>query len=143
MRISLRAAARGNGAEGGAAPGAGFPTSWSREPGRARLRTWVLDGAAAAGVTLLAVVGTAGRAAADVTAPSPVEPPGTEGLTMLLSWAMWLVTFAGVIGVLIAGGSMMVAQRQGHGAEQASKLGWVLAGCCAAAAAAPIVNVLL
>jgi hypothetical protein len=93
--------------------------------------------------TLLAVGMTAGSAAADVTAPAPVEPPGTEGLGTLLSWAMWLVTFAGIVGVFIAAGSMMLSHRRGEGGEQASKLGWVLGGCCVAAAAAPIVNVLL
>ena len=37
----------------------------------------------------------------------------------------------------------VLAHRRGEGGEQASRLGWVLAGCCVAAAAAPIVNVLL
>ncbi len=92
---------------------------------------------------MLATVLVAGPAAADVGAPSPTRPPGTEGLDTLLSWGMWLVTFAGIVGVLIAAGSMMLAHRRGEGGEQASKLGWVLAGCCMAAAAAPIVNVLL
>lgn len=93
--------------------------------------------------TVLAMGLAAGPAAADVTAPSPTRPPGTEGLDTLLGWGMWLVTLAGIVGVLIAAGSMMLAHRRGEGGEQASKLGWVLAGCCVAAAAAPIVNVLL
>ena len=82
-------------------------------------------------------------AAADVTQPSPVRPPGTEGLTTLLNWGMWLVTFAGIVGVLIAAGSMMLAHRRGEGSEQAAKLGWVMGGCCVAAASASVVNVLL
>jgi hypothetical protein len=56
---------------------------------------------------------------------------------------MWIVTFAGIVGVLIAAGSMMISHRRGEGGEQASKLGWVMGGCCVAAAAGPIVNVLL
>jgi hypothetical protein len=94
---------------------------------------------AAAGVLLAG----AGPAAADITPPSPSRPPGTEGLTTLLNWGMWVVTFAAIIGVLIAAGSMMLSHRRGEGGEQASKLGWVLGGCCVAAAAGPIVNVLL
>ena len=45
--------------------------------------------------------------------------------------------------MLIAAGSMMISHRRGEGGEQASKLGWVMGGCCVAAAAGPIVNVLL
>ncbi len=92
-------------------------------------------------VGLLAL--SAAPAAADVNSPTPQRPPGTEGLTTLMNWGMWVVTFAGIIGVLIAAASMMLAHRRGEGGEQASRLGWVLAGCCVAAAAAPIVNVLL
>ena len=97
-------------------------------------------------VTLGAVLAmglAVGPAAADVTAPSPTRPPGTEGLDTLLNWGMWLVTLAGIVGVLIAAGSMMLAHRRGEGGEQASKLGWVLGGCCVAAASASLVNVLL
>lgn len=86
---------------------------------------------------------SAGPAAADITPPSPSRPPGTEGLTTLLNWGMWVVTFAGIVGVLIAAGSMMISHRRGEGGEQASRLGWVMGGCCVAAAAGPIVNVLL
>jgi hypothetical protein len=84
-----------------------------------------------------------GPAAADITAPSPEQPPGTQGLSTLLNWALWLVTFAAVIGVFITAGSMMLAHRRGEGSEQAAKLGWVLGGCVAAAGASAIVNTLL
>jgi hypothetical protein len=89
------------------------------------------------------LAGPAAPAAADIPDPSPVRPPGTEGLTTLLSWGMWLVTFAGIVGVLISAGSMMLAHRRGEGGEQAARLGWVLGGCCVAAAGASMVNVLL
>jgi hypothetical protein len=95
-------------------------------------------------VAAVGLVGlSAGPAAADIPPPSPARPPGTEGLTTLLNWGMWIVTFAGIVGVLIAAGSMMISHRRGEGGEQASKLGWVMGGCCVAAAAGPIVNVLL
>lgn len=80
---------------------------------------------------------------ADVSAPTPVQPPGTAGLATLLNWGLWLVTFAAVVGVFIAAGSMMLASRRGEGSEQAAKLGWVAAGCVAAGGASAIVNVLL
>ena len=57
---------------------------------------------------------TATPAAADVSQPTPIRPPGTEGLTTLLNWGMWLVTFAGIVGVLISAGSMMLAHRRGQ-----------------------------
>jgi hypothetical protein len=94
-------------------------------------------------VAVCLLVLSAGPAAADITPPSPSRPPGTEGLTTLLNWGMWLVTFAGIVGVFIAAGSMMLSHRRGEGGEQASKLGWVLGGCCVAAAAGPVVNMLL
>ena len=103
-----------------------------------------LVGRITAPVLAAALVGlSAGPAAADITPPTPTRPPGTEGLTTLLNWGMWVVTFAGIVGVLIAAGSMMISHRRGEGGEQAAKLGWVMGGCCVAAAAGPIVNVLL
>ena len=103
-----------------------------------------LVGRITAPVLAVALVGlSAGPAAADITQPSPVRPPGTEGLTTLLSWGMYLIAFAGIVGVLIASGSMMLSNRRGEGGEQAAKLGWVMGGCIVAAASASIVNVLL
>ena len=93
--------------------------------------------------TAATLVLAASPASADVSQPTPIRPPGTEGLTTLLNWGMWLVTFAGIIGVLITAGSMMLAHRRGEGSEQAAKLGWVMGGCCVAAASASVVNVLL
>lgn len=105
-------------------------TGWGRRTAAPALAVWLL-------------VLSAGPAAADISPPSPSRPPGTEGLTTLLNWGMWLVTFAGIVGVFIAAGSMMLSHRRGEGGEQASKLGWVLGGCCVAAAAGPVVNMLL
>jgi hypothetical protein len=96
-----------------------------------------------AALTTLLLLVPASPALADVPDPTPTRPPGTEGLTTLLNWGMWLVTFAGIVGVLISAASMMLAHRRGEGGEQAAKLGWVLGGCCIAAAGASMVNVLL
>lgn len=96
-----------------------------------------------AAATTFLLIAPASSATADVPGPTPTRPPGTEGLTTLLNWGMWLVTFAGIVGVLISAGSMMLAHRRGEGGEQAAKLGWVLGGCCVAAASASVVNVLL
>ena len=95
------------------------------------------------GVSAVLLVAASGPAAADVPQPSPLRPPGTEGLSTILSWGMWLITFAGIVGVLIAAGSMMLSHRRGEGGEQASKLGWVMGGCVVAAASSSVVNVLL
>jgi hypothetical protein len=75
--------------------------------------------------------------------PNASQPPGAEKLTKILNWGMWLVIFAAVIGIFITAGMMAVSYNQGRGGDHMGRLGYVLAGCVLAGAAAGIVNALI
>ena len=81
--------------------------------------------------------------AADIPAPTAVQPPGTEGLTTILGWIAWGVTFLCVVGVFFVAGSMAFAHRRGEGSEAVGKLGWVMGACILGASATSLVNVLI
>ena len=81
--------------------------------------------------------------AADIPAPTGIQPPGTEGLTTILGWIAWGVTFLCVVGVFFVAGSMAFAHRRGEGSEAVGKLGWVLGACILGASATSLVNVLI
>jgi type IV secretory pathway VirB2 component (pilin) len=67
-------------------------------------------------------------------------PPGSEGLLTILSWAAWIALALGVLGVIIAGITMMIQTRRGEGGEGLARLGWVLAGCVIVAGASGLVT---
>ena len=81
--------------------------------------------------------------AADIPAPTAIQPPGTEGLTTILGWIAWGVTFLCVVGVFFVAGSMAFAHRRGEGSEAVGKLGWVMGACILGASATSLVNVLI
>ena len=81
--------------------------------------------------------------AVDIPAPIGVQPPGTEGLTTILGWIAWGVTFLCVVGVFFVAGSMAFAHRRGEGSEAVGKLGWVMGACILGASATSLVNVLI
>ncbi len=80
---------------------------------------------------------------ADIPQPTGVQPPGTTGLSMVLNWTFWGVTFLCVVGVLMVAGAMAVAHRRGEGGEHLAKLGWVMGACVLGAAGAQLVNTLV
>lgn len=67
-------------------------------------------------------------------------PPGSEGLLTILKWAAWIALALGVLGVIIAGITMMIQTRRGEGGEGLARLGWVLAGCVIVAGASGLVT---
>ena len=81
--------------------------------------------------------------AQDIPQPTGVQPPGTEGLTTILGWIAWGVTFLCVVGVFFVAGSMAFAHRRGEGSEAVGKLGWVMGACILGASATSLVNVLI
>lgn len=81
--------------------------------------------------------------AQDIPRPTGVQPPGTEGLTTILGWIAWGVTFLCVVGVFFVAGSMAFAHRRGEGSEAVGKLGWVMGACILGASATSLVNVLI
>lgn len=82
-------------------------------------------------------------AAGNIPSPHGEQPPGTAGLTTVLNWTFWGVTFLCVVGVLMVAGAMAVSHRRGEGGEHLAKLGWVLGACVLGAAGAQLVNILV
>ncbi len=67
-------------------------------------------------------------------------PPGSEGLVTILGWAAWIALAIGVLGVIIAGITMMIQVRRGEGGEGLARLGWTLAGCIVVVGASGLVQ---
>ncbi len=93
--------------------------------------------------TSLLASGRSRLSAADIPAPTGIQPPGTEGLTTILGWIAWGVTFLCVVGVFFVAGSMAFAHRRGEGSEAVGQLGWVMGACILGASATSLVNVLI
>ena len=89
------------------------------------------------------VTGHGHQLAGNIPTPVGVQPPGTQGLTTILSWIAWAVTFLCVVGVFFVAGSMAFAHRRGEGSEAIGKLGWVMGACILGASATSLVNVLI
>lgn len=60
--------------------------------------------------------------------PGPVQPPGTGGVSTIISWLKW-IGFAVVGGAIVVGGIMIaVAFRRGEGGDALAKVLWPMAG---------------
>jgi hypothetical protein len=84
----------------------------------------------AANAALEAPVGTSLAVTDAVTGP----------LNIVLGWIAWLVTAAGVGGLLIVGTRMALAVRTGDGEEHLSQFLTVMGACVIGATAGPIVS---
>lgn len=79
---------------------------------------------------------------ADVPNPSPVQPPGTEGIDTLLGWLMW-GGFAVCVGALIAVGILVaISLGRGEGGHVSGKILLPLAGAIIIGAASGVIGLL-
>lgn len=58
--------------------------------------------------------------------PSPEQPPGTGGITTIISWAKWIAYAIAGIGIIFVAIRMAIQHRRGEGGEHLGSLGWVL-----------------
>ncbi len=75
--------------------------------------------------------------------PAPAAPPGVGELAeQLISWLKWGVLAAGMVGILICAGMIILGRRQRSGLAQEGLLGsvWVLGGLALASVAALVVG---
>lgn len=67
-------------------------------------------------------------------------PPWAKSLKALLSWGIWMATFACIVGVLIVGARMAILHSRGEAAQHLAGLFWVLFGGVLVAGAAALMS---
>jgi hypothetical protein len=84
-------------------------------------------------------------APSDKNSPPPIkiDPSVHDNLDYVLGIMAWLVTAAGVAGLLFIGVRMAIAVRNGDGEEHVREFVMVMCACVLGAAAGPVVNFLL
>ncbi|RUQ19814.1 hypothetical protein [Kocuria sp. HSID16901] len=86
----------------------------------------------------------AGALLADVPDPGQGEaPPGSEKFTVVLKWAVWIVTALGVLGIIIIGGKLAIDNQRGRPQEHGMALGLTIVGCILATIAAQVVRMFI
>lgn len=73
--------------------------------------------------------------------PAPVAPPGVEGpVSTVLNWMMWGGLAAVILGFIIAGIALAIANSRGEGHENVKKIGYVIGGAVLIASAGMLGN---
>ena len=85
----------------------------------------------------------AGAVLGTIPDPTPVQPPGTEGLLDIMGWVKWIALAICIIGLIVAGAMMAVQSRRGEGGEHAGKIGMALGGVIVISAAGALVGFLM
>lgn len=74
--------------------------------------------------------------------PDPVQPPGTEGVTTILSWLKW-IGYVVIGGAIIIGGTLIaISFRRGEGHDALPKILWPMAGAIVIGAGAAWITTL-
>lgn len=74
--------------------------------------------------------------------PDPVQPPGTGGVTVVLSWLKW-IGYVVVGGAIIVGGIMIAVNfRRGEGHDAITKIIWPMAGAIIIGGGAALIGIL-
>lgn len=79
--------------------------------------------------------------AAVIPNPTPQQPPGTEGFTIILNWIAWAVIIMGVAGFLSSAGYLAFASFTGREINGFKGLVIALIVCILAVSAGTIINV--
>ncbi|MGL4340143.1 MAG: hypothetical protein ACRCSP_06955 [Rhodoglobus sp.] len=75
-----------------------------------------------------AVTDFAAIAPTEIPDPEPVQPPGTEGVTVIMAWLKW-VGYAVVGGSVLVGGILIALSfRRGDGHDALPKVLWPMLG---------------
>jgi hypothetical protein len=74
--------------------------------------------------------------------PDPVQPPGTEGVTTILSWLKW-IGYVVIGGAIIIGGTLIaISFRRGEGHDALPKILWPMGGAIVIGAGAAWITTL-
>lgn len=72
--------------------------------------------------------------------PDPIQPPGTEGVTVVLSWLKW-IGYAIIGGAIIVGGILIgISFKRGEGHDALPKILWPMAGAIVIGAGVAMVS---
>jgi hypothetical protein len=95
-------------------------------------------------MNLLATLYTiAGVVLTQIPDPDPVQPPGTDGFTLAISWIKWIGFALAGVGIVIVAIRMFFSSRRGEGGEHVGALGWILGGVIIIGAGAGIIGALM
>lgn len=93
--------------------------------------------------TLPAIAAELGAAILALPEPTPEQPPGTEGLSTVMNWIMW-IGYMTALGALIVGGIMLaVSGRRGEGQDAVKRILFPIGGAIVIGAAVGVIGMFM
>jgi hypothetical protein len=95
---------------------------------------------------VVGLLDTAQQVLAQPPDPDPVAPPGMQEVAdQFLGWGKWILIVAGVLGMFICAGMMIIGRRNrsATAVDGAAGIPWVLGGLFLGAVAASLVGAVL